>query len=80
MTNRLDKLERATLVSRSRDLSDRRGVLLELTDAGRDRLDAYIDLGARRERMLLDGLTVTDKRNLNALLRKLVGSLESGLA
>jgi DNA-binding MarR family transcriptional regulator len=80
MTNRLDKLERETLVSRSRDPHDRRGVLLELTDAGRDRLDAYIDLGARRERMLLDGLTMTDKRNLNALLRKLVDSLESGLA
>jgi DNA-binding MarR family transcriptional regulator len=79
MTNRLDKLERATLVSRSRDPSDRRGVLLELTDAGRDRLGAYIDLGARRERMLLDGLTATDKRSLNALLRKLVESLESGL-
>ena len=80
MTNRLDKLERETLVSRSRDPNDRRGVLLELTDAGRDRLDAYIDLGARRERMLLDGLTMADKRNLNVLLRKLVDSLESGLA
>ena len=37
MTNRLDKLERATLVSRSRDPTDRRGVLLEWTDAGRAR-------------------------------------------
>jgi DNA-binding MarR family transcriptional regulator len=80
MTNRLDKLERATLVSRTRDPSDRRGVLLELTDPGRARLDAYIDLGAQRERMLLDGLTASDKRSLNALLRKLVDSLESGLA
>ena len=80
MTNRLDKLERAALVSRSRDPSDRRGVLLELTAAGRERIDAYVDLGAQREQMLLDGLTATDKRNLNALLRKLVGSLESGLA
>ena len=79
MTNRLDKLERATLVSRSRDPSDRRGVLLELTAAGRERIDAYVDLGAQREQMLLDGLTATDKRNLNALLRKLVDSLESGL-
>ena len=37
-------------------------------------------IGAAYKRMLLDGLTTTDKRNLNALLRKLVGSLESGLA
>ena len=31
MTNRLDKLERAALVTPVRDPSDRRGVLLELT-------------------------------------------------
>ncbi len=35
MTNRLDKLERAELVRRRPDPSDRRGVLLELTEAGR---------------------------------------------
>jgi DNA-binding MarR family transcriptional regulator len=77
MTNRLDKLERAGLVSRSRDPDDRRGVLLTLTDAGADRLDAYIDRGARRERQLLDGLSADDKRRLNALLAKLVDSLEA---
>ena len=77
MTNRLDKLQRAELVSRSRDLDDRRGVRLALTDAGRARLDAYIDLGAHRERELLEGLSDSDKRRLNALLTKLLDSLES---
>jgi DNA-binding MarR family transcriptional regulator len=77
MTNRLDKLERAGLVSRSKDPSDRRGVMLALTDAGAERLDAYIDRGARRERQLLDGLSVRDKRQLNELLTKLVDSLEA---
>jgi len=79
MTNRLDKLETAGLVSRSRDPSDRRGVLLRLTDAGSERLDAYVDLGAGRERRLLHGLTTADKRRLNALLTKLVDSLQSEL-
>lgn len=79
MTNRLDKLERAGLVKRSRDPHDRRGVLLALTATGRERLDAYITRGAQRERQLLEGLSATDKRQLNALLQKLLASLEAEL-
>ena len=79
MTNRLDKLERAGLVSRSQDPNDRRGVMLTLTQRGADRLDAYVDRGARRERQLLDGLSASDKRQLNELLAKLVDSLGSEL-
>jgi DNA-binding MarR family transcriptional regulator len=79
MTNRLDKLERAELVRRSRDPDDRRGVLLTITDAGRERLDAYIDRGAHRERELLEGLTASDKRTLGALLAKLLDSLQAEL-
>jgi DNA-binding MarR family transcriptional regulator len=75
MTNRLDKLEREQLVSRAPDPRDRRGVLLSLTEAGGERLDAYIDRGAHRERTLLGGLTTTDKRRLNDLLAKLLISL-----
>lgn len=79
MTNRLDKLERAGLVSRSRDPSDRRGVMLTLTRSGAERLDAYIDRGARRERRLLEGLSGSEKRQLNELLTKLVDSLDAEL-
>jgi DNA-binding MarR family transcriptional regulator len=77
MTNRLDKLEREGLVSRSPDPRDRRGVLLSVTSPGRERLDAYIDRGAHRERQLLEGLTQTDKRRLNDLLAKLLDSLRA---
>ncbi|HEX5191798.1 MAG TPA: MarR family winged helix-turn-helix transcriptional regulator [Solirubrobacteraceae bacterium] len=77
MTNRLDKLEREGLVRRDRDPNDRRGVLLTLTDAGSERLDAYIDRGARRERKLLEGLTQTEKRRLNDLLAKLLDLLRA---
>ena len=77
MTNRLDKLEREGLVIRARDPNDRRGVLLSLTDAGSERLDAYIDRGAHRERQLLEELTQTDKRRLNDLLAKLLDSLRA---
>jgi DNA-binding MarR family transcriptional regulator len=79
MTNRLDKLERAELLLRKPDPGDRRGVLLELTPGGRERLDAYIDLGAKRERELLDVLSPGEKQALNKLLRKLIGGLQSEL-
>jgi DNA-binding MarR family transcriptional regulator len=77
MTNRLDKLEGIGLVARSQDPNDRRGVMLTLTPAGAERLDAYIDRGAHRERQLLHGLSRDDKRQLNKLLAKLVDSLEA---
>jgi DNA-binding MarR family transcriptional regulator len=76
MTNRLDALERSGLLTRLRDPHDRRGTLLELTQAGRDRLDEYIDTGAGRERELLAALSAAEKRQLNRLLQKLVESLQ----
>ena len=79
MTNRLDKLERAGLVTRSQDPHDRRGVMLTLTGPGDERLDTYIDRGAHRERQLLEGLGASDKRQLNELLTKLVDSLDAEL-
>jgi DNA-binding MarR family transcriptional regulator len=77
MTNRLDKLERRGLIQRSPDPNDRRGVLLELTPAGLDHMEEYINIGATRERELLDGLTATDKQELNRLLSKLLVSLRA---
>jgi DNA-binding MarR family transcriptional regulator len=79
MTNRLDKMERTGLVARKPDPSDRRGVLLELTDHGRRTLDDYVDLAARRERELLSVLSGDEKQQLNQLLRKLLKALQSEL-
>lgn len=77
MTNRLDKLEGRGLIKRVPDPQDRRGVLLELTDAGRVRLEEYIDAGAGRESELLDELTLAEKQDLNRLLSKLLVSLQT---
>lgn len=79
MTNRLDKLEQAGLVKRERDPSDRRGVLLEITDAGRERLDTYAAIGGRRERELLAVLSRDELQALNVLLKKVLGSLQAQL-
>jgi DNA-binding MarR family transcriptional regulator len=79
MTNRLDKLERTGLLARSPDPHDRRGVLLELTARGREKLDEYIDTGSSRELELLSGMTADERRQLNGLLQRLIGSLQAEL-
>lgn len=77
MTNRIDRLEAAGLVERTPDPTDRRGVQVALTEAGRVRVDdALTDLLAR-ERALLDVLAPSDRDRLSVLLRALVLPFES---
>ena len=72
MTNRVDRLAGRGLVERQPDPSDRRGVLVRLTDDGRHRVDGALDELLRRERELLSSLPAKDSRQLAALLRTLV--------
>ncbi len=53
MTNRIDRLARKGLVHREPEPRDKRGVLVTLTEAGRERVDAALDGLLRRERALL---------------------------
>jgi DNA-binding MarR family transcriptional regulator len=72
MTNRIDRLETAGLVSRRPDSRDKRGVLVELTPAGLRTVDgAFSDLLAR-ERDLLTGLSPGQQQELASLLRILL--------
>ncbi|GII64627.1 MarR family transcriptional regulator [Sphaerisporangium krabiense] len=72
MTNRIDRLAAARLVRRRPDPEDRRGVLVSLTDLGRERVDAaFADL-LRRERELLKSLDGDAQRTLAGLLRTLL--------
>jgi DNA-binding MarR family transcriptional regulator len=72
MTNRIDRLVAAGLVTRRSDPEDRRGVLVRLTPAGRERVDAaFADL-LRRERELLAGLAPDQQRVLAGLLRTIL--------
>jgi len=77
MTNRLDKLERRGLIRRAPDPHDRRGVLLELTEAGKSHIEEYVGAGAGRERELLDDLSLAEKQELNRLLSKLLASIQA---
>lgn len=77
MTNRIDRLAQAGLVRRRPDPEDRRGVLVSLTTAGLDRVDAAFSDLLRREHDLLAGLGADDQRALAALLRTLLAPFDT---
>ena len=76
ITSRLDRLERGGYVRRTRHPSDRRGVLVELTPAGRKVFEQAVAADAGAERDLVSGLSREDQRVLASLLRKLLSGLE----
>ena len=76
ITSRLDRLEKRGYVKRTRHPSDRRGVIVELTEAGRHVLEEAVGADLAGERDLVAGLTATERKALAALLKKLLASLE----
>jgi DNA-binding MarR family transcriptional regulator len=70
-TKRLDRLEKAGLVTRGPDPGDRRGTLITLTAAGRRLVDATTKAHLANEQRLLAALSEPDRRQLADLLRKL---------
>jgi DNA-binding MarR family transcriptional regulator len=77
MTNRVDRLAEAGLVRRELDPSDKRGVLVTLTDQGRERVDAALAGLLARERALLATLPPADHHTLAALLRALLAPFDA---
>ncbi len=76
MTGRLDKLERAGLVTRTPDSDDRRSVIVEITPAGRSAWERVATRWSTEERSLFDALDIDELKQLNALLRKAFLALE----
>ena len=72
-TARLDRLERAGLVERSPSPTDRRSVLVRLTDAGREIVDGAVAAGLAEQRRLLSHLPEPRVRELADLLREALG-------
>lgn len=72
MTNRIDRLAAAGLVSRRRDQEDKRGVLVQLTGPGLRTVDAAMSDLLARERALLTGLDAAQQAGLSGLLRILL--------
>ncbi len=75
MTNRLDRLEARGLVRRLPDPHDRRALLVELTEAGRELADRAVEVHLAREEELLAGLSASEREQLSRLTRKLLATL-----
>ena len=76
VTSRIDRLERRGFVRRLADPDDRRGVIVELTDEGREVVDAAVAAIAISDRQLLERLDPVEVEQLEGLLRKLLALLE----
>ena len=75
ITQRLDRLEERGLITRERSRDDGRAVVVSLTDAGRQALDAALPDHLDTERKLLDGLSDDDREQLAGLLRRFLVTL-----
>lgn len=71
MTNRIDRLTTRGLVERHTDPNDGRGILVRMSDEGRERVDLAMDELMIGEVALLRRLNRADQERLAALLRTL---------
>jgi DNA-binding MarR family transcriptional regulator len=78
MTNRVDRLVARDLVNRDDHPGDRRGVLVRLTDRGRETVDAALADLLVAERAMLDSITQSDRDQLVETLRQLLASVHTG--
>ena len=76
MTNRIDRLAAADLVQRRKDLHDRRGVLVRLTESGKVKVDAALADLLRQEHEILGGLDDAQQGALASLLRVVVAPFD----
>lgn len=76
MTSRLDKLEKAGHIARKRHPTDRRAVMIELTDQGKQLVEAMLPEYVEAQKRALSRLSDADREKLCEGLRKLLASLE----
>ncbi|MFF2086480.1 MarR family winged helix-turn-helix transcriptional regulator [Nocardia sp. NPDC058176] len=76
ITNRIDRLEAKKLVRRCPSPDDRRSVLVQLTDEGRELVDRLLPLHMANEQRLLATLDTAERTQLADLLRTLSVALD----
>ncbi len=75
-TNRIDRLEADGIVTRLRDPSDRRGVIVQLTSKGIDLAEQIMPVLLQREQELLADFADAEREQFVHLLRHLLVTLE----
>jgi DNA-binding MarR family transcriptional regulator len=79
MTKRIDRLERAGLVTRRTSEHDGRGRVIALTPKGRELIDQAVTEHMANERRLLDQLTPQEAAQMENLLTKWLANYEEDL-
>lgn len=77
MTSQADRMEQAGWVERIRDPHDRRGVLMSLTETGRQVLERSLEIYLRGAGASIDGLDAAEQHTLKSLLGKLSAAIEA---
>ncbi|MDA3631109.1 MarR family transcriptional regulator [Saccharopolyspora sp. WRP15-2] len=77
ITQRVTRAEDAGLVRTQRSASGKRTVAVELTGHGHQVIEHDIEVLIGRERRLVSGLSTGDRRQLEGLLRELLGHMSS---
>ena len=77
MTNRIDQLEKAGLVDRIRNPEDGRGSFISLTEKGFDVIDKAVTEHVATQHRLVSGLSQTQQKDLNRLLKSFLADLEN---
>jgi DNA-binding MarR family transcriptional regulator len=77
MTNRIDHLEKRGLVRRRPDPNDARSVRVQLTAAGRRRVDQALQDLVARENAILGTLDTAQRAELAGLLRRVVAPFDA---
>jgi DNA-binding MarR family transcriptional regulator len=72
LTNRLDKLEQRSLITRTQDKADRRRVIVKLKPEGRKRVDTAAEARFDAASRTLGVLNIDERMSLNRLLDKLL--------
>lgn len=75
ITNSIDRLVAKGYVTRETDPQNRRSVLITLSDAGRELVDAVAGAHLANERRLLEPRTAAPQDQLAGLLRRLLVGL-----
>ncbi len=75
VTNMLQRMEDAGLVSRRRDDDDNRLVRVNLTEAGRERERAITDQFVKLEQAVFQGISDDDRARLRQLLRQMLQNM-----
>ena len=75
LTARLDRLERAGLIRRRPSREDARSLLVELTNAGRKKIEAAFRADMDLENEMVSGLSDDERAELVRLLRKLTQAM-----